>query len=124
MKSIIKTSKRGILTILTLCILLGILGTCLSGTAMAAETIAPVEETAVATEVATLATEGSAQELVPRMANACWGTLDEALNYYIGKNNWSYDANGSPQAAGFNIYVSNGYCRVTGNDVSYSFYFG
>ena len=110
MKNIFKTSKRGIIVILTLCILLGIAGTCVNIVAMAVEQ--------------TIVTDENTQELVPRMARACWGTLEEALNYYIGKNNWSYDANGSPQASGFNIYVSNGYCRVTGNDVSYSFYFG
>ena len=143
MKGIIKTSKRGIIAILTLCMLLSIAGTCLSVTAMAAATVeetvvateeittvvveestASSEEPRVSTEDATVVTEENTQELVPRMARACWGTLDEALNYYIGKNNWSYDSNGSPQASGFNIYVSNGYCRVTGNDVSYSFYFG
>lgn len=139
MENIFKISKRGIIAILTLCILLGIAGTCFNVTAMAAETTATVEETAVATEEittvvveesttstedTTVVTEENTQELVPRMARACWDTLDEALNYYIGKNNWSYDENGSPQASGFNIYVSNGYCRVTGDDVSYSFYFG
>ncbi|MBQ5761883.1 MAG: hypothetical protein IIW02_03620 [Clostridia bacterium] len=123
MENIFKISKRGIIA-LTLCILLGIAGTGLNVTAMVAETTATVEETAVATEDTTVVTEENTQELVPRMARACWGTLDEALDYYIGKNNWSYDANGSPQASGFNIYVSNGDCRVTGNDVSYSFYFG
>lgn len=138
MENIFKISKRGIIA-LTLCILLGIAGTGLNVTAMVAETTATVEETAVATEEittvvveesttstedTTVVTEENTQELVPRMARACWGTLDEALNYYIGKNNWSYDENGSPQASGFNIYVSNGYCRVTGDDVSYSFYFG
>ena len=146
MENIFKISKRGIIAILTLCILLGIAGTCFSVTAMAAEITVTVEETAVATEEittvvveestistvepvvstedTTVVAEENTQELVPRMARACWGTLDEGLNYYIGKDNWSYDTNGSPQASGFNIYVSNGYCRVTGNDVSYSFYFG
>ena len=146
MENIFKISKRGIIAILTLCIFLGSAGTGLNVAAMAAETTATVEETAlVATEITTAVAEGSTitteeptvateditvvteentQELVPIMARACWGTLDEALNYYIGKNNWSYDANGSPQATGFSIYVSNGYCSVTGDDVSYSFYFG
>ena len=146
MESIFKTSKRGIIVILTLCILLGIAGTGLNVIAMAPETTATVEETLVATEEittvvveestisteeptvvtenTTVVPEKNTQELVPRMARACWGTPDEVLNYYIGKNNWSYDANGSPQSSGFDIYVSNGYCCVTGNDVSYSFYFG
>ncbi len=124
MKSIIKTSKRSISAILTLCMLLCIAGTCLNVTAMAAETTATVKETAVATEDTTVMTGENTQELVPIMARACWGTLDEALNYYIGKNNWSYDENGMPQADGFTIRVVNGYCHVTGNDVNYSFYFG
>jgi len=72
----------------------------------------------------TVVTEETTQELVPVMARACWASLDDALNYYIGKNNWGYDANGLPYADGFDIYVSNGYCRVTGDDVSYSFRFG
>ena len=50
MENIFKISKRGIIAILTLCILLGIAGTCFNVTAMAAETTTTVEETAVATE--------------------------------------------------------------------------
>ena len=67
---------------------------------MATETTATVEETAVATEEittvvveesttskedTTVVTEENTQELVPRMARACWGTLDEALNYYMSR---------------------------------------
>ena len=67
---------------------------------------------------------GDEGELQPMRAMACWATLSSGLNYYIGKNNWSYDANGQPYADGFKITVyDNGTCRVTGDDVSYSFRF-
>ena len=63
-------------------------------------------------------------ELRPMKAMACWSTLSSGLNYYIGKNNWSYDANGQPCADGFKITVyDNGTCHVAGDDVSYSFRF-
>ena len=86
MKNIIKTSKRGIIAILALCILLGIAGTCMDVTAMASETAATVEETAVATEEiatvvvekstisienTTVVTEGTTSELMPMMASDC-----------------------------------------------------
>lgn len=111
MKNLFKNSKRSITAILTLCILLGIAGTCV----YAASAVA---------DKTTTVTEGTTQELAPVMARACWATLDDALNYYIGKNNWEYGTNGLPYAEGFDIYVSNGYCRVTGDDVNYSFRFG
>ena len=107
MENIFKISKRGIIAILTLCILLSIAGTCFSVTAMAAEITVTVEETAVATEEittvvveestistvepvvstedTTVVAEENTQELVPRKARACWGTLDEALNYYMSR---------------------------------------
>ncbi len=134
MKSIIKTSKRSIIAILTLCILLGIAGTAaiaaettatVEGTSVATEEITTVvEKTTVTTEKTTVETDETSQELMPMMAIACWKSLEAGLNHYIGKNNWSYDTNGLPHADGFDIYVSNGYCRVTGDDVSYSFRFG
>lgn len=96
MKNIFKTSKRGIAAILTLCILLGIAGTHMNVTAMAAETTATVEETAVATEEittvvveesttstedTTVVTEENTQELVPRMARECgYGNLTSWYN--------------------------------------------
>ena len=97
MGNIFKISKRGIIAILTLCILFGIAGICLNVTAMAAENTATVEETAVAieeiatvvieestisTEESTVATEDTTvvveentQELVPRMATRCCDPL-------------------------------------------------
>ena len=86
MENIFKISKRGIIAILALCILLGIAGTCMDVTAMASETAATVEETAVATEEITtvvveettlsteenrVATEETIPELVPVMASEC-----------------------------------------------------
>ena len=58
MKNIFKTSKRSIAAILTLCILLGIAGTCVYAAS------AMTEETVIVTEEPT-------QELVPVMARAC-----------------------------------------------------
>ena len=90
MKSIIKTSKRGIIVILTLCILSGIIGTCVNVAAMEAETTATVEETAVATEDTTVVTDETTQELVPMMARECgygnltsWYNIDHATKSLI-----------------------------------------
>ena len=110
MKNIFNISKCGVAMLLTLGILLGIAGISVHATAMAEEK--------------PIATEENTPELMPVMARACFATLDDGLNRFIGKNNWEYDENGSPQAKGFKIYVSNGYCRVTGDDVTYSFRFG
>ena len=83
-ENIIKTSKLCIITIISLCILLNIAGTCLNVTAVAAETTATVEEIAIATEeittvvveettevveeTTTVASEVTTQELMPMMA--------------------------------------------------------
>ncbi len=80
MKSIIKTSKRSIIAILALCILLGIAGTA----AMAKETTETVEESAVATEDTAVVTEESTQELVPVMARACGSYIHYSVNGYYG----------------------------------------
>ncbi len=82
MKSIIKTSKRGIIVILTLCILSGIIGTCVNVAAMAAETTATVEETTVTTEDTTVVTEENTQELVPMMARGCNSVPQRAYSMY------------------------------------------
>ena len=65
MKNIFKTSKRSIAAILTLCILLGIAGTCIY-----AASVMP-EENKVATEQTIVAAEETTQELVPVMATRC-----------------------------------------------------
>ncbi len=85
-KKIFNNSKRGISAILTLCILLGIAGTCLNVTAMAEETTVATEESKVATGESTVVTEETTvvvegtttvaavettQELMPMMANEC-----------------------------------------------------
>ncbi len=93
MKSIIKTSKRSISAILTLCMLLSVAGTCLNVTATAAETTATVEatrgvieETTVVVEKNSVAAEESAvgteeNELVPMMAMRCGHTHDWEVDY-------------------------------------------
>ena len=57
MKNIFKNSKRGIAAIFTLCILLGIAGTCVYAASIP--------------EVNTVSTEEKTQELMPMMASAC-----------------------------------------------------
>ena len=78
MEKIINTSKRGIILILTLCILL-----CTSGIGAhaisvseenivtAEETTVVVEETKVATEETIVVTEETTPELIPTMARGC-----------------------------------------------------
>ena len=112
MKSIIKTSKRGVIAILALCILLGIVGTCMNVVVMAADTTANAEGTAVATEeiatvvveetttyteepivvteVTTVVTDEHSQELIPIMARGCgygnltsWYNIDHATKASI-----------------------------------------
>lgn len=64
MKKLFKISKRSIAAILTLCILLGVAGTCVYAAS------AMTEETAV-TEETTESAEETTQELVPVMASEC-----------------------------------------------------
>ena len=83
MENIFKISKRGIIAILTLCMLLSIAGTGLNVTAIAAATVEEtvvateeiatviVEESTISTENTTVVTEESTQELVPMMARGC-----------------------------------------------------
>jgi len=85
MKNLFKTSNRRFAAILTLCILLGIAGTCVY-----AASAMPEENTAV--------TEETTQELVPVMASGCcdeneystrtWDSLDAAKQYYGSE--WEY----------------------------------
>ena len=78
MKSIIKTSKRGIIAILTLCILLCTTGIGVHAISVpeenivtAEETTVVVEETKVAIEGITVADEETTSELMPMMASDC-----------------------------------------------------
>ena len=112
MENIFKTSKRGIIVILTLCILLGIAGTCMNVTAMAEDTTVATETTAVDTEetatvvvekttifteeptvnteATTVVTNEHTQELMPVMARGCgygdltsWYNIDHATKASI-----------------------------------------
>ena len=74
MKNIFKNIKRGIVAILTLCILLGIVGTCVYATSM-------LEESTVVTEETT-------PELMPMMARGCSSVPQSAYSMY------SYITNG------------------------------
>ena len=94
MKNIFNASKRGIATLLTLCILLGIAGIGVHATAMAEEKLVATEKLAVTTEKTTavvegittvaagkttIVTEDTTQELVPVRA----GTGDQYANRYF-----------------------------------------
>ena len=85
MKNIINTSKRSIILILTLCILLCTSGIGVQAISMPEENIAVteeitvvVEETTVATEKTIVVTEETTPELIPTMARGCGYD-----NYYI-----------------------------------------
>ncbi len=128
MKNIINISKRGITAILTLCILLGIAGTCVNVAAMAEETTLATETTAVATaettvdteetEIATekitivvaeqtsVATADTTQELMPMMARWC---SYPSLNQYLSQNASRYGYSVNEVTYGSNISLSNGY---------------
>ena len=78
MENIFKTSKRGIILILTLCILLCTSGIGVHAISMPEENIAAteeiavvVEETKVATEETIVVTEETTPELMPTMARGC-----------------------------------------------------
>lgn len=78
MKNIINTSKRSIILILTLCIILCTTGIGVHAISLPEENIAAteeiavvVEETKVATEETIVVTEETTPELIPMMARGC-----------------------------------------------------
>lgn len=88
MKNIINTSKRSIILILTLCILLCTSGIGVHAISMPEENITVteeitvvVEETTVATEETTVVTEETTPELIPMMAQRC---CDDDYSDYDG----------------------------------------
>ena len=117
MKNIIKTNKRGIIAILTLCMLLNTIGICAYATAIPEDNMATpedttvvVEETVVATEEPIIVTEENivvteenTQELMPMMARGCENdynhifgnpahNLDGFVGYYGGNQAAAYAA--------------------------------
>lgn len=91
MKNIINISKRGIATVLTLCILLGVAGTCVyAASAMSVEN--------------TVVTEGTTQELSPMMARGC-----SSLESYLGQYSSQYGYVVNDVKYGSDIPLSNGY---------------
>lgn len=128
MKNIINTSKRSIIVILTLCILLCTTGIGVHAISMPEENIAVTEEitvvveettvatektTAVAAEEITIATEESTvvteettPELIPMMANRC---SYPSLNQYLNQNASIYGYSVNEVTYGSNISLSNGY---------------
>ena len=127
MKNIFKISKRGIIVILTLCIILGIAGTCLNVAAMAEETIVSTEEFAVSTKKVAMAigetttvaaeeievvSEEPTSELMPMMARECgvddygyaeWTSLEAAMNHY--GTDFTYTTLKTPIIRNGNIYT-------------------
>jgi hypothetical protein len=132
MENIFKICKRGIIAILTLCILLGIAGAGLNVTAMAAETTATVEETAVATEEITtvvveestisteeptVATEENTQELVPMMATRCYDPLTSYFGsgYTVTSTSgpWQYISGAGGITGAYNTSTGYGYVQMS-----------
>ena len=101
MKKIFNSSKRGIAVILTLCILIGIAGTCVHA--------AVVDET-------TQVTDEPTQELMPRMATRC-GSSNDPLEQYFGANYivtstsgpWQYISGAKGITGGYNTTTGAGY---------------
>jgi hypothetical protein len=121
MEKIFEINKRGITVILTLCILLGIVGTCGNITAIAAETTVETEATAVATEeITTVVVEETAQELVPMMARGC-GTTNDPLTKYFGSGYtvtstsgpWHYISGAGGITGAYNISTGYGYVQMS-----------
>jgi hypothetical protein len=120
MKNIFKASKCGIAALLTLCILLGIAGTCMNVAAME-------EETTVSTEEPTIATVDTTSELMPMMARGCsdyyyyergmdmdavaaergWSMKGKYI-YQNGKEIGRYDDGSNGQEPHFHIYHESG----------------
>lgn len=128
MEKIINTSKRGIILILTLCILLCTSGIGAHAISVSEENIVTAEETTVvveettvatekttavaaeeitiATEESTVVTEETTPELIPMMANRC---SYPSLNQYLNQNASIYGYSVNEVTYGSNISLSNGY---------------
>ena len=107
MKKLFKTSKRSIAAILTLCILLGIAGTCVY-----AASVIPEENITV--------TEETTRELVPVMARGC-GTTNDPLTKYFGSGYevtsksgpWRYISGAGGITGAYNISTGYGYVQMS-----------
>ena len=105
MKSVIKTSKRGIIVILTLCILLCTNGIGVHAISMPEENIAVIEEITVVVEETTDTIETIAPELMPMMARGC-----EPTTIYV---NSSINIRGNEPNATY-VYCSGGGGPISG----------
>ena len=117
MKNIFKTNQRGIIAILTLCMLLNTIGICVHATSMPKDNMATPEDTTVVVEETVVATnepiivtddnvvvtEENTQELMPMMARGCENdynhifgnpehNLDEFVEHYGGDQAAAYAA--------------------------------
>lgn len=94
MENFFKTSNRGIIAILTLCILLGISGTGVHATAM--------------TEESPVVTDENTQELVPVMARMCYDyhTVDDCMRDISSIYGFSYSPSGNSYTCSGNYSVT------------------
>ena len=124
-----KIQKRGITVILTLCILLGVAGTCLNVTAMAEETTVATEtttvtivETTVATEETTVVADETTKELVPMMARGCGDPLTKYFgsDYTVTRKSgpWIYISGANGITGGYNTSTGYGYVQMTDGSTS------
>ncbi len=111
MKNIFKTSKRGIAAILTLCILLGIAGTCVYAAS------AVPEENPTVTEETIVAAEETTQELVPVMATGCGDPLVNIFGsgYEVTSTSgpWQYISGAGGITGAYNISTGSGYVQMS-----------
>lgn len=143
MKSIIKTSKQGVIVILTLCILLGIFRismeaeniTTVEGAVAVPEeiTIVVVEkdtiytgESAAAIEDTTVVREENPQELMPIMATGCYDPLTSIFGsgYTITSTSgpWQYILGAGGITGAYNTSTRYGYVQMSdGTRVPFQF---
>ena len=126
MKNVIKTNKRGIIVILTLCMLLNTIGICAYATAIPEDNMATpedttvvVEETVVATEEPIIVTEENvvvtnenAQELIPMMARGCgydYNTVIDCMRDISSTYGFTYSpiGNGYTCSGGYSVSINN-----------------
>ncbi len=128
MESIFKISKRSIAAILTLCLLLGIAGTCVyAASVMPEENPTATDGIIVATEESTVADEETTSELMPMMAQRCYDDVIYQSSSINEKGNipnatYYWTSGGSPNGTIYSIAHMDKYGRTTYRDdlVSYN----
>ena len=140
MKNIIKTNKRGIIAILTLCMLLNTIGICAYATAVpednmatsedttlvVEETVVATEEPIIVTEENVVVTEENTQELMPMMARGC-GSANNALVQLFGPGYtvtstdgpWQYILGTNGFTGAYNTSTGCGYLKMSDGTKTY-----